>query len=140
MALARRERLGLDWPGDMLRRFFDSGWDGEGWLRVEEFRDGDTLVIRAELPGVDPEKDVELTVADDVLHIRAERQERSENTDKAGYHSEFRYGAFVRNVPLPAGVNQDDIQANYQDGILDVRIPMPKETKKSTTKIAINRS
>jgi HSP20 family protein len=108
-------------------------------VRVEEFRDGNELVIRAEMPGIDPDRDLELTVANGMLHIQAVRQEKSEATDKSGYHSEFRYGSFTRNVPLPDGVKQDDIHAHYQDGILEVRAPLPKGSKDSVMKIPVNR-
>jgi HSP20 family protein len=137
--LARRERTGLDWPTEMLRRFFDSDWEGGNFLRVEQFRDGDTLVIRAEAPGIDPEKDVDLQIVNGVLHIRAERQERSEQKDKSVYRSEFRYGAFVRDIPLPDGVKEDDIKATYNDGILEVRVPLPKGKQAAAKKISVNR-
>src|SRR5579872_4424745 len=68
VALVRRERL--EWP-DVFRRFFDTEWLDSGWLRVEEFRDGDDLVVRAELPGIDPDKDVEVSVSDGMLSIHA---------------------------------------------------------------------
>ena len=70
MALMRRERG--DWP-DLFRRFFEPPSDAD-WLRVEEFQDGDTLVVRAELPGIDPDKDVEVTVTNGVLRISAHRE------------------------------------------------------------------
>jgi HSP20 family protein len=99
-----------------------------GWLRVEEFMDGDMLVVRAELPDIDPDEDVELTVADGVLHIEARREQRSEQKDKEGYRSELRYGSFVRNVSLPAGAKVEDITAIYTDGMLEIRAPLLPET------------
>ncbi len=57
--------IGIDWD-----------WTGEDVIRVDQYRDGDTEVIRAELPGIDPEKDVEITVLDGLLHVRAERASR----------------------------------------------------------------
>jgi HSP20 family protein len=137
--LARRERTGLDWPTEMLRRFFDSDSDGNNFLRVEQFRDGDTLVIRAEAPGIDPDKDVDMQIVNGVLHISVERQERNEQRDDSIYRSEFRYGAFVRDIPLPDGVKEDDIQASYNDGILEVRVPLPKEEQPERRKITVNR-
>lgn len=87
-------------------------------MRVEDFvRDG-SYVIRAELPGVDPEKDVEVTVADGILTIKAERRE--ERTER--HHSEFHYGTFSRSVTLPAGADEEHIQAMYSHGILEVTI------------------
>ena len=139
MALARRERSGFEGPGDLVRRFLEGDWEGNGLLKVEEFRDGDDLVVRSELPGIDPGKDAELTVSNGMLHIRAERQEKSEDKGKEGYRSEFRYGAFSRSLPLPEGVNADDIKASYNDGVLEVRVPLPKETKGSATKVPVSR-
>jgi HSP20 family protein len=143
MALMRRERF--DFPEffrfevpDLFRRMVDL--DSEtGWLRVEEFVDDGMLVVRAELPDIDPDKDVELSVASGVLHLRARREEKSETKDKDVYRSEFRYGSFVRNVTLPDGVDIDDITASYKDGILEVRAPMPKEVKPEVTKVPITR-
>ena len=135
MALVRRERFELP---DLWRRFFEPELTG-GWMRVEEFVDGDALVVRAELPGLDPDKDVELTISDGVLHIRAEREERSEHKGKEGYRTEFRYGSLQRSVPLPAGTKDEDVKASYHDGILEVRVPVG-EAKVTATKVAISRS
>jgi len=139
MALTRRERFGFEGPGELVRRFLEGDWDGNGLLKVEEFRDGNDLVVRSELPGIDPEKDAELTVSNGMLHIQAERQEKSEEKGKEGYRSEFRYGAFSRTLPLPERVNPDDIKASYQDGVLEVRVPIPKETKESVSNIPVTR-
>ena len=139
MALTRRERFGFEGPGELMRRFLEGDWEGNGLLKVEEFRDGDDLVVRSELPGIDPDKDAELTVSNGMLHIRAERQEKSEDKGKEGYRSEFRYGAFSRTLPLPEGVNPDDITASYRDGVLEVRVPVPTETKESVSNIPVTR-
>ena len=135
MTLMRRERFGLDVP-DIWRRMFENDLEGGGWLRVEEFRDGDEFVVRSELPGVDPERDVELTVTDGVLRISARREERTEHKEKDAYRSEFRYGTFVRSVVLPRGVDEDDIKASYKDGILEIRIPSGA-AKREAKKIAV---
>ncbi len=79
MAVARRERFGFEGPGELVRRLLEGDWEGNGLLKVEEFRDGDDLVVRSELPGIDPGKDAELTVSNGMLHIRAERREKSED-------------------------------------------------------------
>ncbi|MFC6238084.1 Hsp20/alpha crystallin family protein [Longivirga aurantiaca] len=98
-------------------------------MRIEEFMDGDTLVVRAELPGIDPAKDVEITVADGFMTIAAERtQEKTEGEEgKPGYRSEFSYGSYRRVVRMPAGVREDDVTATYHDGILEVRVPVASE-------------
>jgi HSP20 family protein len=136
--LIRRDRVGLEFP-DLVRRFFEGDLDVTGMLRVEEFRDGETLVVRCEVPGIDPDKDVDLTVSDGILRITARREDRSENKDKERYRSEFRYGVFVREVMLPPGVQEKDIDASYQDGVLEVRIPTRGE-QEEPRRIPIKRS
>lgn len=144
MALMRRERFDrpdrfrFEMP-DLFRRVLDFEFE-PGWVRVEEFVDDDTLVVRAELPDIDPDKDVELSVAGGVLHIRAQREEKTEKREKDLYRSEFRYGSFVRNVTLPEDVKDEDITASYKDGILEVRAPLPAgEQKPDVTKVPIAR-
>jgi HSP20 family protein len=137
MTLMRRERASFDFP-ELWRRMFDGDLEAGGWLRVEEFRDGETFVVRAELPGIDPERDVELTVSDGVLRISARREERKEHKGDDGFRTEFRYGTFVRNVVLPPGIREEDIRASYKDGILEVRIPIPQEEEPEAKKIPIN--
>jgi HSP20 family protein len=136
---ARRDRFGFDLP-DLWRRVFETDPEAAGWLRVEERRDGDDWVVRFELPGIDPERDVELTALDGVLHITARREESTEAKDEGAYRSEFRYGSFVRNVVLPPSVDEDDIKASYKDGILEIRIPAGKEQKSAATRIPISRN
>jgi HSP20 family protein len=143
MALMRRERF--DWPErfrfdvpELFRRMVDFDWE-TGWLRVEEYVDDGTLVVRAELPDIDPDKDVELSIANGMLHIRAQREVKTERKDKGIYRSEFRYGSFVRSVPLPEGVKDEDITATYKDGILEIRAPMPEESKPPATKVPVSR-
>ena len=119
----------LDW----LESSAGIGMRGLGlspYVRVEDFTEDDAYVLRAELPGVDPDKDVELTIEGDLLTIRGERRE--EKKDKN--HKEFHYGAFSRSIPLPAGVKAEDITATYTDGVLEVRVPARTET---VTQVAI---
>jgi HSP20 family protein len=87
---------------------------------VEDYlRDGQ-YVLRAELPGVDPERDIEVTVTRDILTVRAERPE-----DPAGRrHSEFRYGKFGRSIRLPAGADETRIQASYGHGVLEICVQL----------------
>lgn len=97
-------------------------------------------MVRAELPGVDPEKDVEISVQDHSLLISAHRQERTEEKAKGGYRSEFRYGSFSRALPLPEGATEQDIRATYADGVLEVRIPVPEQTQAAHRKIEVKRA
>jgi HSP20 family protein len=117
-------------------------WDlhGEDVISVDEYRDGDTQVIRAELPGIDPDKDVELSVVQGMLRIDAERRVEKDTEDKGYTRHELRYGRFTRSLPIPEGASADDITATYKDGILEVRVPVPAPpTPPSPTKIAISK-
>jgi HSP20 family protein len=107
-----------------LRRLFEGG-EEKAMIRVEEEVTDNELTIRAELPGIDPDKDVEISVAEGQLNIRAERQEKTEQKDRGSYRSEFRYGSFARSIPLPQGVKQEDITATYKDGVLEIKAPVP---------------
>ena len=87
-------------------------------MRLEdEMKDGRYLV-RAEMPGVDPAKDIDITVRDGQLTIKAERSEKKEFNGR----SEFSYGSFIRTVSLPAGADEDSIEATYDKGILTVSV------------------
>jgi HSP20 family protein len=142
MALIRR-RDELDWPELFGRRFSDwpDLWpklmEGSG-VRLEEYEQDGHLVVRAEMPGIDPDKDVEITVEDRVLRIRAERRQETKTEDKKGFRSEFHYGSFVRQVPLPAGASEKDVSATYTDGILEVRVPVDGEAAEAK-KVPISR-
>jgi HSP20 family protein len=129
-------RVGVDVP-EPVRRFLEG--DLDSWLRVEEYREGDALVVKAEVPGIDPDKDVEITLLGNRLHIEVRREEKSEHKGKEGYRSEFRYGTFARSVTLPGGVRQDDVQASYHDGVLEVRVPVPEEPVAGSRRIPITR-
>ncbi|MFF1383369.1 Hsp20/alpha crystallin family protein [Arthrobacter sp. NPDC058288] len=129
-------------PSDVLepiRRFLDGDLTMPS-IRVEQFLDGNTLVVRAEVPGLDPEKDVDVSVADGMLHIKAEREEKTEHKSKTGYRSEFRYGSFARSVSLPPGAREEDVTASYKDGVLEVRAPAPEQAPQAagTRKIQID--
>ncbi len=105
--------------------FAGRGWIGAGVIPVDEYQEEGALVVRAELPGIDPGKDVELTVSDHMLHIEAERKEEEKVKEKGYVRHEVRCGSFSRTLPLPEGVTEGDIAADYKDGILEIRIPTP---------------
>ena len=103
---------------------------------LESFTEGDTLVVRADLPGVDP-NEVEVSVTGDMLNLRGKRLEIHENkTDFL--HREVSYGSFERSLKLPEGVKAEDIAASYRNGVLELRIPIPKTSaaRKVPIKIA----
>jgi HSP20 family protein len=120
----------IRWPRDLTDLW--GGWQPFGamnWpfrdIKVEEFVDGEQLVVKAEIPGVDPENDIDVSVDNGVLTIAAERRESSREKLDKGFHSEFRYGSFVRQVRLPAGTSPEVVSATYKDGVLEIRMPKP---------------
>jgi HSP20 family protein len=126
----------VTWPS--LSRWFDTAFSFGDAMKVEQFREGDGLVVRAELPGIDPERDVDITVSDGMLRIHGERREETTSEDKEGYRSEFRYGSFTRVLPLPAGAGEQDVKATYDDGILEVRLPVDPE-RAAAKKVPVTR-
>jgi HSP20 family protein len=136
----RFDRMFGDWMTSLpFRRALDQ-WDEarSEMIKVEAFEEGDQLVVRAELPGVDPEKDIDITVAGGALRIAAERKQE-ERTEERGYvRNELRYGTFTRTVPLPAGATESDVKATYTNGILEVRVPVATTT--AATKVPVTKS
>jgi HSP20 family molecular chaperone IbpA len=102
-------------------------------FRVEDYTEDGNYMIRAELPGVDPEKDVEVTVESGMLTIHAERREET----KHDRHSEFKYGSLTRSVTLPEGADPDHITASYDQGMLTVTVSVPEEAKPAARRIAV---
>ena len=102
----------LEPPFTVLRPFTAAG------MRMEEYVEKDRFVVRAEMPGVDPEKQVEVSVSKGILTIHAERQEAKESKRR----SEFHYGSFTRHVVLPASADEADIMASYDNGIIEVSV------------------
>jgi HSP20 family protein len=91
------------------------------------------------MPGIDPDKDVEITVTDHRLHVHAERRSETKEEDVSGWRSEFHYGSFERTMTLPPGATEDDVTATYEDGILEIRIPINTESEPAK-RVPITRS
>jgi len=102
-------------------------------IRVEDYLEGDRYTVRAELAGIDPAKDVEVTIGAGYLTIHAERHDKTEGK----HRTEFRYGTFTRSLPLPSNVNEDDVQATYHDGILTISVGLRTEKKEPVKKIEV---
>jgi len=137
----RFDRMFDEWMKDLpFRRptVFGRDWVTEDIIRVDEYREDGDLVIRAELPGIDPDKDVELTVSDSMLRIEAERREEEKVEEKGYLRHELRSGSFSRILPLPEGVSESDVTASYKDGILEIHIP--SRAPEPANKIAISKT
>ncbi|HUZ10814.1 MAG TPA: Hsp20/alpha crystallin family protein [Acidimicrobiales bacterium] len=134
MPIAKRDRASIRL--EPFERFFGDlpalvRWPGATWsagdlVHVDEYREDNTLVVRAEMAGMDPEKDIEITVSDGMLHIGAERRQEEKDEGKDYYRQELRYGSFSRDLPLPEGVGEPDVTASYSGGILEIRVALPE--------------
>jgi len=114
---------------DLCDRFLGAGGTGEPRNKsgpvLESFIEGGKLIVRADLPGIDP-KEVEVTLNGDHLTIRGRRERSREETGRDYTHREIYYGSFERAIQLPEGVKADDIKASYQQGVLELTIPVPE--------------
>lgn len=116
--------------GNRLPEFWGASREMGGVMRIEEIIDDDGLLIRGEIPGIDPD-DIEITVDNGRLNVKAER--RQSETEAAGeqFRTEFRYGSYRRSCTLPAGAATEDIVATYNDGILEIRVPVDSEASQA---------
>ena len=116
------------------RDFFPVGFGDFGqtaWSpQVEVFEREGQLVVRADLPGLKKE-DVKVEVMNDTLTISGERKSEHEEKREGFYRSERSYGSFYRQIPLPEGVNADDAQATFNDGVLEISMQAPQRESRS---------
>jgi HSP20 family protein len=105
------------------------------WRPAIELKDeGNNIVVRAQLPGVDA-KDLNVEVTKEAVSISGERQYEQKNEENRFFKSEFHYGQFQRIVPLPAAVQNDKVQAEYKDGILTLTLPKVEEVRNQVVKV-----
>ena len=108
-------------------------------MRIEETVQDGVFVVRAEIPGVDPDKDIDIVVDDGVLTITATRESRSKETREGSFKSEFSYGRLVRQTRVPKNAELEAMSASYNDGILEVRIPLAEGKTDTSRRIPITR-
>jgi HSP20 family protein len=87
-------------------------------IRTENFIEDGRFVVRAEMPGIDPQREAQISVSMGIMTIHAERHEERDGQ----HHSEFRYGSFTRHVALPVTADESDIRASYDKGIIEVSV------------------
>jgi HSP20 family protein len=99
-------------------------------LPLDMYETENDVVVKAAIPGVKPE-DIEVTVTGDLLSIKGEfRSETEEQDEKRNYHrQERRYGSFCRQVALPAGVSADACTADFENGVLTLKLPKVEEAR-----------
>ena len=106
---------------------------------VDIYENGDNLVLKAELPGINPD-DVEIRVEDNTLYLKGERKFEKEVKEQSYHRVERSYGAFTRTFSLPNSVDADKVTANYKDGVLTLTMPKKEEAKPKTIKINVTKA
>ena len=134
-----------------LRREMDSLWErffpgkhpegrflGHEWLpSIDLTETKDKYIVKAELPGLEA-KDVDLSIADDVLTIKGEKREETETKDEHHFFVERHWGSFERRIKLPASVKTDKIDASFDKGVLTITLLKTEEAKKKEIKIKVH--
>jgi HSP20 family protein len=123
----------------------DNGWAASMWeddggsVRIDVAETDKEIQVIADIPGIDP-KDVDITLANNVLTIRGEKKsERDEK--KADFHLvERRFGAFTRKIAVPQGCDHAQVKAEYANGVLTIRVPKPAEAVAANHKIKITKT
>ena len=104
---------------------------------VDIFETGDSIVIKAELPGISKE-DITLEVKENTLSIKGEKKFEKDVKEESYHRVERSYGAFQRAFALPSTVQQDKVKAKFRDGILEVTLPKAEETKPKQIKVDVS--
>jgi HSP20 family protein len=134
-------------PFSLMKGFMDemerafSGWDltggwGQGFWSpsIEVTERNGKLVVCADLPGVRKE-DIKVELTDQALFIQGERRREQEEQREDYYRSERSYGQFRRQIPLPEGVDPDQVQADFSDGVLEITVPLPEHRRRREIRI-----
>ncbi len=106
---------------------------------VDIFETENSIVLKAELPGVDP-KDVEVRVEDNTLYLKGERKFEKETKEENYHRIERSYGSFARSFVLPNSMDAEKVAAEYQDGLLTLTLPKREEAKPKTIKINVSKN
>lgn len=138
--LIKNNQLKRNWPINFWDNWltpFDF-WGEDNWetkpFRSELQEDQNNYYVKAELAGV-PKENIDIELVNNQLRIRAEKEEKKENTDKKYHFSEISYGSFTRTYNLPKTVNSQEIKADYKEGLLTIIIPKSEESKGKKIKI-----
>ena len=130
-----------------LEQFFDRPWvafrktrglDKAPWMpKMDVYMKNGELIVKADLPGMKKE-DVLVTLEDNYLVLKGERKDEKEIEEKDFYHLERLYGSFYRRLPLKFKADPLKSDAKFNDGVLEVRLPMPPAEEPKGTKIEIH--
>ena len=133
----RIDRLFEDTLGRGPGAFGAEAFEGPRWApAVDILEKPNELVLKADLPGIDP-KDVEINVQNNTLTLRGERKFESDVKQDDFRRIERVYGSFVRSFALPQAVDADKVEAEYRNGVLEVKLPKRPEAKPKQIKVAV---
>jgi HSP20 family protein len=136
---------------DTLQRQFDrlfedtltpaqNEWKSFARIPAAELQDTeDAIHLKLELPGIDA-KDLNVEVMENAVSIAGERKSETKSDDNGTTRSEFHYGKFQRVIPLPARVQNTQVQAEYKDGILNLTLPKTEAEKNKVVKVNLDQS
>ena len=127
------ERLFEDFGGFNFPNFFQTDFapfrmefeNGEWMPQIEVLQNNGQFKVRADLPGLTKD-DVKIEITDKFLTLSGERKEEKEEKREGFYRSERTYGSFYRQIPLPEGVMTENAAATFQNGVLEITVPVPK--------------
>jgi HSP20 family protein len=144
----RKPRRLLGWPEEFERyfdrrmrewplRFWRRPVEAEAWIPdVDVLEKDGKVVVRTDLPGMTP-ADIDVSVEGDVLTIKGHREEEKEVKEEDYYRSERATGEFLRTVRLPEGTAADQVEAHYENGVLEVTVPKPAPTGTAAVKVPV---
>lgn len=107
----------------------------DGQLTIDVFQTEDDVVIQSTIAGVDPDKDLDISITKDMVTIRGSRSQEQKIKSSDYYYQELYWGAFSRSVILPVDVDTEGAKASYKNGILTIRLPKLEKTKTRKIKI-----
>ena len=106
-----------------------NGRETQTWVpALDVWETEDELVYAFDLPGI-PQDKINLEVEDGALTVSAERERQGEVSGERFYRFERRFGTFSRTIGLPQGVNEENIRAEFRDGVLEIHVPKPEQAK-----------
>lgn len=136
--LMRPEPFGQE-VNRLFNTLFDAGATADRWVPAMDLVEGDDhFVLKADLPGLS-EEDVAIEIQDNTLTVSGERHAEHEERERGWYRVERSFGRFSRSLTLPEGVDRDAVTAEFDKGVLSVRIPKPEQTQPRRVRITAGR-
>ena len=124
----------------MAREFWES-WQPVAFRtslvpRLDVYEDKDTLVVKAEFPGI-KKKDLDISLEGDMLTIKAEKKQEDVAEDATHYTRERYFGQYSRSIPLPVHIDAEKVSATFKKGLLEIRLPKAEEAKSKHIEVKV---